>query len=103
MSETIAKQATEANNAQNVKNPHIGWMIGFLFLVSFIGLLALVPLRKVKSSTCFGLTDSQELLFTNQLIFFSDYDCRLQTDLSKWHGNSLSYQWLPHPRGCKAC
>uniref|UniRef100_A0A0E0DGC1 Uncharacterized protein n=1 Tax=Oryza meridionalis TaxID=40149 RepID=A0A0E0DGC1_9ORYZ len=48
MSETIAKQATEANNAQNVKNPHIGWMIGFLFLVSFIGLLALVPLRKVK-------------------------------------------------------
>uniref|UniRef100_A0A0E0DGC0 Uncharacterized protein n=1 Tax=Oryza meridionalis TaxID=40149 RepID=A0A0E0DGC0_9ORYZ len=47
MSETIAKQATEANNAQNVKNPHIGWMIGFLFLVSFIGLLALVPLRKI--------------------------------------------------------
>uniref|UniRef100_J3LZQ2 Uncharacterized protein n=2 Tax=Oryza brachyantha TaxID=4533 RepID=J3LZQ2_ORYBR len=47
MSETIAKQATEANDAQNVKNPHIGWMIGFLFLVSFIGLFALVPLRKI--------------------------------------------------------
>uniref|UniRef100_A0A804UMT5 Metal-nicotianamine transporter YSL7 n=1 Tax=Zea mays TaxID=4577 RepID=A0A804UMT5_MAIZE len=47
MSETIAKQATEADNPQNVKNPHIGWMIGFLFLVSFIGLFALVPLRKV--------------------------------------------------------
>ncbi|TKW05529.1 hypothetical protein SEVIR_7G182400v4 [Setaria viridis] len=47
MSETIAKQATEANNPQNVKNPHIGWMIGFLFLVSFIGLFALVPLRKI--------------------------------------------------------
>lgn len=47
MSETIAKQATEANDAQNIKNPHIGWMIGFLFLVSFIGLFALVPLRKV--------------------------------------------------------
>ncbi|KAF8702755.1 hypothetical protein HU200_032585 [Digitaria exilis] len=47
MSETIAKQATEANNPENVKNPHIGWMIGFLFLASFIGLFALVPLRKI--------------------------------------------------------
>ncbi|KAF0893432.1 hypothetical protein E2562_025231 [Oryza meyeriana var. granulata] len=47
MSETIAKQATEANDAQNIKNPDIGWMIGFLFLVSFIGLFALVPLRKI--------------------------------------------------------
>ncbi|CAL5068989.1 unnamed protein product [Urochloa decumbens] len=47
MSETIASQATEANNPQNIKNPHIGWMIGFLFLASFIGLFALVPLRKI--------------------------------------------------------
>ncbi|KAG2573465.1 probable metal-nicotianamine transporter YSL12 [Panicum virgatum] len=47
MSETIANQATEANDPQNVKNPHIGWMIGFLFLASFIGLFALVPLRKI--------------------------------------------------------
>lgn len=47
MSETIASQATEANDAQNVKDPQIGWMIGFLFLVSFVGLFALVPLRKV--------------------------------------------------------
>ncbi|KAG8071544.1 hypothetical protein GUJ93_ZPchr0006g46001 [Zizania palustris] len=47
MSETIAKQATEAKDAQNIKDPHLGWMIGFLFLVSFIGLFALVPLRKI--------------------------------------------------------
>ncbi|KAJ3680263.1 hypothetical protein LUZ60_016541 [Juncus effusus] len=47
MSSTIAKQATEANDAQNIKDPQIGWMIGFLFLVSFIGLFALVPLRKI--------------------------------------------------------
>ncbi|XP_062184464.1 probable metal-nicotianamine transporter YSL11 [Phragmites australis] len=47
MSETIAKQATEANDAQNIKSPHLGWMIGFMFLVSFVGLFALVPLRKV--------------------------------------------------------
>ena len=47
MSETIAAQAAEANNADNVKEPRLGWMIGFLFLVSFIGLFAFVPLRKV--------------------------------------------------------
>ncbi|XP_066322156.1 probable metal-nicotianamine transporter YSL14 [Miscanthus floridulus] len=47
MSDKIAKQATEANDANNIKDPHLGWMIGFLFLVSFIGLFALVPLRKI--------------------------------------------------------
>ncbi|CAD6250172.1 unnamed protein product [Miscanthus lutarioriparius] len=38
MSDKIAKQATEAKDANNIKDPHLGWMIGFLFLVSFIGL-----------------------------------------------------------------
>ncbi|KAF4396811.1 hypothetical protein F8388_004779 [Cannabis sativa] len=31
----------------NVKNLSLGWMIGFLFVVSFIGLFSIVPLRKV--------------------------------------------------------
>ncbi|XAR73636.1 hypothetical protein NMG60_11007674 [Bertholletia excelsa] len=47
MSEAIAKQSTEANDAQNTKNPAIGWMIGFLFVVSFLGLFSVVPLRKI--------------------------------------------------------
>nr|XP_010943908.1 probable metal-nicotianamine transporter YSL12 [Elaeis guineensis] len=47
MSERIANQATEADNAQNVKDPGLGWMIGFLFVVSFLGLFSLVPLRKI--------------------------------------------------------
>ncbi|KAJ4974338.1 hypothetical protein NE237_007512 [Protea cynaroides] len=47
MSETVAKQATDFNDPQNIKNPHIGWMIGFLFVVSFIGLFSVVPLRKI--------------------------------------------------------
>nr|CAB3485182.1 unnamed protein product [Digitaria exilis] len=47
LSETIASQAAEENNADNIKEPKLGWMIGFLFLVSFVGLFALVPLRKV--------------------------------------------------------
>lgn len=47
MSEVAAKQSTEANNAFNIKNPSLGWMIGFLFVVSFLGLFSVVPLRKV--------------------------------------------------------
>lgn len=38
---------TEGNTPDNVKEPALGWMIGFLFVVTFIGILALVPLRKV--------------------------------------------------------
>ncbi|KAI4965889.1 hypothetical protein ZWY2020_047904 [Hordeum vulgare] len=47
MSDRIASQATEANNPQNIKNLHLGWIIGFLLVVSFIGLFGLVPLRKI--------------------------------------------------------
>ncbi|KAJ3682292.1 hypothetical protein LUZ60_014865 [Juncus effusus] len=47
MSDIIAAQGTQDNDAQNVKNPKLGWMIGFLLLVSFLGLFALVPLRKI--------------------------------------------------------
>ncbi|KAL7223636.1 hypothetical protein ACSBR1_025147 [Camellia fascicularis] len=47
MSELVAKQSTEANDAQNIKNPTLGWMIAFLFVVSFLGLFSVVPLRKL--------------------------------------------------------
>jgi hypothetical protein len=39
---------TEGNTPGSTKEPGIGWMTGFLFVSSFVGLLALVPLRKVK-------------------------------------------------------
>lgn len=48
MSEVVAKQSPEANTPLNIKNPHLGWMIGFLFTVSFLGLFSVVPLRKVR-------------------------------------------------------
>ncbi|KAL9241795.1 hypothetical protein vseg_015861 [Gypsophila vaccaria] len=35
------------NRAEDVKAPGIWWMMGFLFVVSFLGLFSLVPLRKV--------------------------------------------------------
>ncbi|KAF8085785.1 hypothetical protein N665_0647s0002 [Sinapis alba] len=47
MSDIVAKQSAEANTPINIKNPHLGWMIGFLFIVSFLGLFSVVPLRKI--------------------------------------------------------
>ncbi|CAL5408008.1 unnamed protein product [Camellia sinensis] len=38
---------TEGNSPGSYKEPGLGWMTGFLFVVSFVGLLALVPLRKI--------------------------------------------------------
>ncbi|CAL9055647.1 probable metal-nicotianamine transporter YSL6 isoform X1 [Musa acuminata AAA Group] len=35
------------NREEDVKNPSLSWMIGFMFVVSFLGLFSLVALRKV--------------------------------------------------------
>lgn len=40
---------TEGNNPSAVKEPAFGWMSGFLFVVCFVGLFVLIPLRKVCS------------------------------------------------------
>ncbi|KAM7475259.1 hypothetical protein LguiB_022502 [Lonicera macranthoides] len=47
MSESITKQSTENKDNLDYKNPALGWMIGFLFAVSFLGLFSVVPLRKI--------------------------------------------------------
>lgn len=47
MSEVVAKQSSENNYEENTKNPSLTWLIGFLFVVSFLGLFSVVPLRKV--------------------------------------------------------
>ncbi|KAG9137008.1 hypothetical protein Leryth_013850 [Lithospermum erythrorhizon] len=47
MSEVIARQSTSAKDSWNIKDPALGWMIGFLFIVSFLGLFSVVPLRKI--------------------------------------------------------
>ncbi|XP_020263623.1 probable metal-nicotianamine transporter YSL9 isoform X2 [Asparagus officinalis] len=38
---------TEGNAPGSYKEPGIGWMTGFMFVVSFVGILTLVPLRKI--------------------------------------------------------
>ncbi|XP_047950663.1 metal-nicotianamine transporter YSL3-like isoform X3 [Salvia hispanica] len=38
---------TVGNTPNSIKEPGIGWMTGFLFLVCFIGLFVLIPLRKI--------------------------------------------------------
>ncbi|XP_022865576.1 probable metal-nicotianamine transporter YSL7, partial [Olea europaea var. sylvestris] len=47
MSATIAAQADAGNTPVNVKKLSLGWIIGFLFIVSFVGLFSIVPLRKM--------------------------------------------------------
>jgi OPT family oligopeptide transporter len=47
MSERITRQSTENRDNLDYKNPGLGWMIPFLFVVSFLGLFSVVPLRKI--------------------------------------------------------
>lgn len=37
----------EGNSIKSVKEPGFVWMTGYLFVVCFVGLFVLVPLRKV--------------------------------------------------------
>lgn len=41
---------TDGNSPGSYKELGLDWMIGFLFVVSFVGLLALVPLRRVSNN-----------------------------------------------------
>jgi len=40
----------EGNNPNTVRDPGFGWMTAFLFVVCFVGLFILIPLRKVSPS-----------------------------------------------------
>ncbi|KAK2449224.1 YELLOW STRIPE like [Trifolium repens] len=47
MSPTIAKQLSDESSSMDVKNLRLRWMIAFLFVVSFLGLFSVLPLRKI--------------------------------------------------------
>ena len=44
MSKRVADQSSDTSD---FKDPKLGWIIAFLFVVSFLGLFSVVPLRKV--------------------------------------------------------
>jgi len=44
MSKHVADQSSDTSD---FKDPKLGWIIAFLFVVSFLGLFSVVPLRKV--------------------------------------------------------
>ncbi|KEH26876.1 probable metal-nicotianamine transporter YSL7 isoform X2 [Medicago truncatula] len=44
MSEHVA---TQSSDTSDFKDPKLGWIIAFLFVVSFLGLFSVVPLRKI--------------------------------------------------------
>ncbi|KAL3742861.1 hypothetical protein ACJRO7_018206 [Eucalyptus globulus] len=43
----LAGVGAEGNSPKAVKEPGLGWMTGFLFVVCFVGLFVLIPLRKI--------------------------------------------------------
>ncbi|XP_061346967.1 metal-nicotianamine transporter YSL1-like isoform X2 [Gastrolobium bilobum] len=43
----LSGAGNEGNSASAVKEPGFGWMTGFLFVVCFVGLFVLIPLRKI--------------------------------------------------------
>lgn len=49
MSPITASQAEQGNTPNNVKQLRLGWMIAFVFAVSFVGLFSIMPLRRVCS------------------------------------------------------
>jgi hypothetical protein len=80
MSETVAKQLTEDSDA--FKNPSLSWMIGFLFVFSFLGLFSVVPLRKVDFTSYISI-QFQDWLFDPFLT--SVHVC----EPTNWHCNGL--------------
>lgn len=43
----LSGEDTQGNSGRAIKEPGLGWMTGYLFVVCFVGLFVLIPLRKV--------------------------------------------------------
>lgn len=126
MSPLVAGQAEGANTPNNVKQLSLGWMIGFLFAVSFLGLFSIVPLRKVRKYTLnksqfwfslikFLITINFDIiiasltshLFSTPLTFQNecptDDDLKVQVNIPKWDCNCISHQQLSYTQRSQAC
>jgi len=72
MSARVAGQSKDPQSAHVFKNPSLAWMIGFLFVVSFLGLFAVVPLRKVLFACCMLFSVALALENVVQIIVISN-------------------------------
>lgn len=43
----LSGEDTQGNSGRAIKEPGLGWMTGYLFVVCFVGLFVLIPLRKI--------------------------------------------------------
>uniref|UniRef100_A0A8R7TKU6 Metal-nicotianamine transporter YSL3 n=1 Tax=Triticum urartu TaxID=4572 RepID=A0A8R7TKU6_TRIUA len=65
----MAGEETEGNVPGSYKEPGIAWMTGFLLAVSFVGIIALVPLRKVSNQyACAPHSLACTITFTSLMI-----------------------------------
>lgn len=96
MSPRVAGQGDSGNSPANIKKLSIGWMMAFLFVVSFVGLFSIVPLRKVtfliylliSQNICFYY-EIKHIFFTfkkygsiiKQLLLFPDNDLEIQVNI----------------------
>lgn len=53
---------TQGISAGRYKEPGVGWMTAYLFLACFVGLFALIPLRKV---LIFDILIEQQIIHVN--------------------------------------
>lgn len=105
MSKEVSADFNEANDDLNTKDPHLGWMIVFLFTVSFVGLFSVVPLRKVeilKPPLIIPKFYIPAMNHPSMALHFSDHDSRLQADLPKRNSHGPPDQQLPHASGRQA-
>ncbi|XP_074333211.1 uncharacterized protein LOC141671030 isoform X5 [Apium graveolens] len=75
-------------------------LLGFLFVKTWIKFLERSEIER--SFTRQENTVIQACVVATAGIAFSDYDHRLQTDISKWYCDRSPYQQLSHTSGCKA-
>jgi len=110
MSSLIAAQSDGGNTPVNVKNLSLGWIIAFLFTVSFVGLFSIVPLRKVLlffiEFLHLTLVNGVKWVVFHSLPLFeihgfvlpqADDDHEVQTDVPQRNCHCFPHQQLPYP------
>ncbi|RWR78683.1 putative metal-nicotianamine transporter YSL12 [Cinnamomum micranthum f. kanehirae] len=94
MSQMVAFQTGEEHDPADIKNPNMGWMIAFVFAVSFIGVILAEPLRKVVLIGCLKVINFN-------IFHLLDYDHRPQVNLSNCNCNCPYHQRVPHATKAK--